>query len=57
MGSTFSQPYLSSTAGPWHFVADDIWPVRIIGVDVTVPQERHGDMSDGAGAWLDTALA
>lgn len=57
MSSTFSQPYLSSTGNPWHFIADDLGPVRIIGVDVTVPQEHHGDMSEAAGAWLDAALA
>lgn len=52
MSSTFSQPYLSSTGNPWHFVADDLGPVRIIGVDVTVPQEHHGDMSEAAGPGL-----
>lgn len=55
--STFSPPYISSTAGPLHFIAGDLGPVRIIGVDVTVPEEHHGDMTEAAQAWLDTALA
>lgn len=55
--STFSQPYLSSTAGPLHFIADNLGPVRIIGVDVTVPGEHYGDMTEAARRWLDTALA
>ena len=44
-------------SGPLHFVADDLGPVRIIGLDVTVPGAHHGDMDDAAVAWLDEALA
>ena len=54
--STFAQPH-TSAEGPLHFVADDLGPVRIIAVDVTVPGEHHGDMTEAAQAWLDTALA
>jgi Icc protein len=49
-------PYLARY-GPLHFVADDLGPVRIIGLDVTVPGAHHGDFDDAAAAWLDEALA
>ena len=44
-------------SGPLHFVASDIGPVRIIGLDITIPGLHHGDMDDDAVAWLDAALA
>ena len=44
-------------AGPLHFVADGFGPVRIIGLDVTVPGAHHGDFDDPAEIWLDSALA
>ena len=43
-------------SGPMHFVADTYGPVRIIGLDVTVPGQHHGDMDDDAVRWLETAL-
>jgi 3',5'-cyclic-AMP phosphodiesterase len=46
-----------SRSGPLHFVADDLGPVRIIGLDVTIPGAHHGDMDDAGVAWLDDALA
>ena len=49
-------PYLARS-GPLHFIADDVGPVRIIGIDVTVPGAHHGDFDDSAAAWLDEALA
>jgi 3',5'-cyclic AMP phosphodiesterase CpdA len=44
-------------AGPLHFAASDLGPVRIIGLDVTVPGLHHGDFDDAAAAWLDATLA
>jgi len=43
--------------GPLHFVVGDHGPVRIIGLDITVPGEHHGDMDDAAVVWLEGALA
>ncbi len=42
--------------GPLHFLRDDLGPVRIIGLDVTVPGEHHGILDDAAAEWLDAAL-
>ena len=44
-------------SGPLHFVAGGLGPVRIIGLDITVPGAHHGDFDDAAAAWLDHALA
>ena len=44
-------------AGPINFVAGDYGPVRIIGLDVTIPGLHHGDMDDEAVAFLEAALA
>lgn len=44
-------------SGPLHFIATEFGPVRIIGLDITVPGRHHGDMDDNAVAWLDAALA
>jgi 3',5'-cyclic AMP phosphodiesterase CpdA len=44
-------------AGPLHFVADRHGPMRVIGLDVTVPEQHHGDMDDHAVGWLADALA
>jgi Icc protein len=44
-------------SGPLHFIADEFGPVRIIGLDITVPGRHHGDMDDNAVAWIDAALA
>ena len=45
----------SPAAGPLHFVVEG--PVRIVGVDVTVPGHDHGDFDPAAEAWLEAALA
>ncbi|MEN2991775.1 phosphodiesterase [Tistrella sp. BH-R2-4] len=42
---------------PLHLVADGFGPVRIIGLDVTVPGRHHGDIDDAAAAWLTRTLA
>lgn len=44
-------------SGPLHFAVGDYGPVRVIGLDVTVPGEHHGDMDDEACDWLDRILA
>jgi len=31
--------------------------MRIIGLDIKVPGEHHGDMTEAAQTWLDTTLA
>jgi 3',5'-cyclic-AMP phosphodiesterase len=49
-------PYLPA-AGPLHFAASDVGPVRIIGLDITVPGHHHGEFDDAAAAWLDATLA
>jgi 3',5'-cyclic AMP phosphodiesterase CpdA len=48
--------YLPAT-GKMHFVADSHGPIRIVGLDVTVPGQHHGDMDDDAAHWLQAALA
>ena len=48
--------YLPAT-GPLHSLRDDLGPVRIIGLDVTVPGQHHGLVDPEVAAWLDTALA
>lgn len=49
-------PYLPAS-GPLHSLRDDLGPVRIVGLDVTVPGEHHGLVAPEAAAWLDAALA
>lgn len=44
-------------AGPLHFAVGDRGPVRIVGLDVTVPGEHHGDATPEACAWLEARLA
>lgn len=48
--------YLPET-GPLHFSAGDQGPIRILGLDVTVPGVHHGDMDDDACLWLEARLA
>ena len=52
----WDHPYLP-VSGPLHFVVGDHGPVRIIGLDITVPGAHHGDMVDEAVSWLEGALA
>lgn len=44
-------------SGPLHFVAAHYGPVRIVAVDITVPELHHGDFDAAAAAWLEQALA
>jgi 3',5'-cyclic AMP phosphodiesterase CpdA len=43
--------------GPVHFVVDDRGPVRVIGLDVTIPGLHHGLIDESAAVWLDDVLA
>ncbi len=47
--------YLSG-AGPLHFAVEEAGPVRIVGLDVTVPGQHHGLMDDAAVVWLEATL-
>jgi len=44
-------------AGPLHFAAGNHGPVRIIGLDISVPGQHHGDFDAATAAWLEAALA
>jgi 3',5'-cyclic AMP phosphodiesterase CpdA len=43
--------------GPLHFVADSHGPVRVIGLDISVPGQHHGDFDAATAVWLEAALA
>lgn len=49
------QPYVKPR-GHLHLDSEDRWPVRILGLDVTVPGHHHGEMDRAARAWLSAAL-
>jgi Icc protein len=49
-------PYLARS-GPLHVSVGKQGPVRILGVDVTVPGQHHGEMDDAACLWLEERLA
>ncbi|MCD5996162.1 phosphodiesterase [Pseudomonas sp. CDFA 602] len=55
--AAFAQAGQEHGDGPLHFIASGLGPVRIIGLDITVPGEHHGDMTEAAQTWLDAALA
>jgi 3',5'-cyclic AMP phosphodiesterase CpdA len=48
-------PYLA-TSGPLHLTVGDQGAVRILGLDITVPGEHHGDADDAACLWLEERL-
>jgi Icc protein len=48
--------YMPAT-GPINFAIDDYGPLRVIGLDVTVPGQHHGLMDEVATSWLDSVLA
>lgn len=50
-----NHPYLPRS-GPLHFATGDHGPVRILGLDVTVPSAHYGDMDDGCCRWLEDRL-
>lgn len=43
--------------GPLHFAAGEYGPIRIFGLDVTVPGAHHGEIDDAAALWLEETLA
>nr|WP_246603119.1 phosphodiesterase [Falsiroseomonas tokyonensis] len=49
-------PHLPAS-GPLHFAADGFGPLRVLGLDVTVPGAHHGEMDAAAYAWLEARLA
>jgi 3',5'-cyclic AMP phosphodiesterase CpdA len=53
----FRAAFGGPVTGPLHFVRDDFGPVRIIGLDITVPGLHHGDFDAAAEAWLAARLA
>lgn len=55
--SAFAQTQRAAGDWPLHFVESTLGPVRIIGLDITVPGEHHGDMSEAAQQWLEAVLA
>lgn len=42
-----------AASGPLHFDTGDRWPVRVIGLDVTVLGQHHGDIDDEASTGCD----
>ncbi len=48
--------YMAGT-GPLHFAVGDQGALRILGLDVTIPDAHHGDMDDAACLWLEERLA
>ena len=48
--------YLPAT-GPLHFAAGGHGPVRVIGLDISVPGQHHGDFDAATAMWLEAALA
>jgi 3',5'-cyclic-AMP phosphodiesterase len=44
-----------SATGPLHAVVD--CPVRVVGFDVTVPDDHHGQVTPDHARWLDATLA
>ena len=43
--------------GPLHFSSGIHGPVRVLGLDISVPGHHHGDFDDAAATWLEAALA
>lgn len=43
--------------GPLHFATGDHGPVRMIGLDISVPGHHHGDFDAAAAEWLEATLA
>lgn len=54
---SFPEMPFASESGPLHFADGSHGPVRIVGLDVTVPGEHHGDIDEAAASWLEETLA
>jgi len=46
-----------SPNGPLHVSAGGHGPLRVLGLDITVPGLHHGDFDDAAALWLEKELA
>lgn len=44
-------------SGPLHFAAGSFGPIRVIGLDISVPGQHHGDFDERAAEWLEATLA
>ncbi|OEO33310.1 phosphodiesterase [Devosia insulae DS-56] len=44
-------------SGPLHFAVGSHGPVRVIGLDISVPGQHHGDFDAATAAWLEAVLA
>ena len=44
-------------AGPHSYIINDMGPLRIVAIDVTVPGEHYGLIDEERAAWLEQALA
>jgi 3',5'-cyclic AMP phosphodiesterase CpdA len=53
---TFAGADYLAKDGPLHFDVGADWPVRLLGLDITVPGHHHGDMDADACRWLDERL-
>ncbi|MGQ3301059.1 phosphodiesterase [Reyranella sp.] len=50
------KPWLPAE-GPFDYVVGDCGAVRVVALDVTLPGQHHGVVSEEAAAWLDGVLA
>ncbi len=53
----FAQHAYLPASGPLHFANGDHGAVRVLGLDVTVPDAHHGNLDDVACRWLEERLA
>ncbi len=55
--AAFASEDAPPVSGPLHVVAAEHGPVRVIGLDVTVPGAHHGLFDGAAADWLDGVLS
>ena len=51
----FTHTYLPTT-GPMHFCVDD-YPVRVVGLDTTIPSKHNGEIGNSGIEWLRATLS
>lgn len=54
---SFADMAYMAKSGPLHFVSGEFGPVRILGLDITVPSLHHGDFDEAAATWLEEKLS
>jgi Icc protein len=54
---TFASHDYIPRAGPINYVVDGYGPMRIVAVDVTIPDLHHGSFDDAHAEWLENVLA